>query len=165
MIGKTIDLFTTYQFLKRLVQPFEKWEAYKLGIIDEKGTVLRPMDSLETTKERDAWGYFDVLAANLKKLLGVLPGGKSAIASYAAAFLLLREEQHLNAEEIEDVLARLEETFQECLAEATDYVYSEEIANVASSGAVAGLGVGEQGEPPKKKTQELLKRIKRHGIS
>ena len=33
-MGRAIDLFVTYRFIKLLVTPFEKTEAYKLGIID-----------------------------------------------------------------------------------------------------------------------------------
>ena len=29
-----VDLFLVYQFVRRLATPFEKWEAYKEGIID-----------------------------------------------------------------------------------------------------------------------------------
>ena len=38
----------------------------------------------------------DTLIFNLKKLLGKVPGGKSRIASYAAALLLLSEEKNLS---------------------------------------------------------------------
>ena len=37
-MGRAIDLFVTYRFLKLLTTPFEKTEAFKLGIIDEKAT-------------------------------------------------------------------------------------------------------------------------------
>ena len=36
-MGRAIDLFVTYRFIKLLVTPFEKTEAYKLGIIDKDG--------------------------------------------------------------------------------------------------------------------------------
>ena len=36
-MGRAIDLFVTYRFLKLLTTPFEKTEAFKLGIIDEDG--------------------------------------------------------------------------------------------------------------------------------
>ena len=36
-MGTAIDLFVTYRFIKLLVTPFNKTEAYKLGIIDDKG--------------------------------------------------------------------------------------------------------------------------------
>ena len=36
IMGRAIDLFVTYRFIKLLVTPFEKQEAYKLGIIDKE---------------------------------------------------------------------------------------------------------------------------------
>ena len=36
-MGRAIDLFVTYRFIKLLVTPFKETEAYKLGIIDENG--------------------------------------------------------------------------------------------------------------------------------
>ena len=35
--NRAIDLFVTYRFLKLLVTPWDKQEAYKLGIIDANG--------------------------------------------------------------------------------------------------------------------------------
>ena len=39
-MGRAIDLFVTYRFIKLLVTPFEKTDAFKLGIIDKDGNVL-----------------------------------------------------------------------------------------------------------------------------
>ena len=36
-MSRAVDLFVTYRFLKLLVTPWQKQEAYKLGIIDNKG--------------------------------------------------------------------------------------------------------------------------------
>ena len=41
-MGRAIDLFVTYRFIKLLVTPFEKTEAFKLGIIDNKGNRIMP---------------------------------------------------------------------------------------------------------------------------
>ena len=35
--NRAVDLFVTYRFLKLLVTPWDKQEAYKLGIIDKNG--------------------------------------------------------------------------------------------------------------------------------
>ena len=40
-MGRAIDLFVTYRFIKLLTTPFEKTEAYKLGIIDKDGEIGR----------------------------------------------------------------------------------------------------------------------------
>ena len=90
-MNQVIDLAISYKFIKNLVTPFEKWPAYKLGIIDKDGNIIKPRRERLKQEEKDALGYFDVVTLNLRKLLGKSPGGKSAIATYAAAYLLLKE--------------------------------------------------------------------------
>lgn len=89
------DAFIMYQFLRKISTPFNKTKAFELGIIDEKGKVLRKRNTLRTVEERAAFTIFDVLVFNLKKLLEKLPGGKTLIASYAAALFLMREDHSI----------------------------------------------------------------------
>jgi len=86
-----VDYYLAYQFLKKLTTPFNKTEAFKLGIIDKNGKVLRKRNKL-SSKERDSYKIMDTIAFNLKKLLQKLPGGKSKIASLGAALFLMKEE-------------------------------------------------------------------------
>ena len=87
------NIYFVYQFLKKLVTPFEKTDAFKLGIIDEKGKILKRRRDLETSEEKDAYNLSDTLIWNIKKLMGKIPGGKSRLASYAAALWLIKEQQ------------------------------------------------------------------------
>ena len=90
-ILKTVgNIYFVYQFLKKLVTPFEKTKAFELGIIDKKGKLLKRKRDLETQEEKDSYTLSDRLIWNLKRLLGKIPGGKSRIASYAAALWLIR---------------------------------------------------------------------------
>ena len=89
------ELYFLYSFLKRLVTKFEKTDAYKLGIIDKNGKVLIKKRDFTTIEQKNAYTMMDTLIFNLKKLLGKLPFGKTTLASYAAALLLLREEKNL----------------------------------------------------------------------
>jgi len=140
-----VDLFTTYQFIKRLVAPFSKWKAFQLGIIDSEGNQLKTRDQFKTQAERDAFGYLDLLALNMKKLLAKLPGGDKTIATYAAALLLLKEYPKVQKEDAE-LIEQLPELFEQYLEQAT---LSEEVpTNSAGTGAIAGIGVGPKGEPP-----------------
>ena len=36
-----LDIFVAYKFIKILTTPFKKTDAYKLGIIDDEGKVLK----------------------------------------------------------------------------------------------------------------------------
>ena len=102
---KTIgNIYFVYQFLKKLVTPFKKTDAFKLGIVDEKGKILKRRRDLETDDEKDAYTLSDTLIWNLKKLIGKIPGGKTRIASYAAALFLIKEQSggyKITDEEIE----------------------------------------------------------------
>ena len=53
--GKWMDLLYLYQFIKRLTTPFDKTEAFKLGIIDKDGNVLRKRKTLSTAEEKNAY--------------------------------------------------------------------------------------------------------------
>ena len=86
------NIYFVYQFLKKLVTPFEKTEAFKLGIIDKDGKILKKRRDLETKEEKSAYNLSDTLVWNLKKILGKIPLGKSKLASYAAALYLIKEQ-------------------------------------------------------------------------
>jgi hypothetical protein len=88
-----MDMFLTYQFLKRINVPFEKWDAYKLGIIDKNGKVLKKKSTLKSPQEKASWGYFDILTANLKKMLAKIPGGNSTLGSSVASYMLVKEDK------------------------------------------------------------------------
>ena len=102
---RAIDLLITYRIIKLLTTPFEKQEAYRLGIIDKNGKVLRKTKELKTGKERDAYTILHRFVFNLKRLINLVPGGKSKLGTYAAALgLLLKENKDINEIEIEKVL-------------------------------------------------------------
>lgn len=138
-----VDLYLAYRFLKNLVLPYDQWEAFKAGVIDKDGNIIVPKDK-RTQEQKDTLGYFDLIGMNLKKLLGKLPGGKSAIASYAAALLLLKEYNKVKdikedfSEEID--MEWLEEEFDACMIEAQQLFDEEGEAptNNVSDGKVAG---------------------------
>ena len=149
-----LDLFFTFQFLKRLTTPFDKTDAFKQGVIDKDGKLLKSPKSAE---EKAAYSSFDRLVFNLKRLLGKLPGGKSRLASYAAALLLLREEdKHLTSDGKYVIINYTDETLKAMLREnmdilkrnsAPEMLNEDAAANAAGGGAVAGIGVGQDGEP------------------
>jgi len=169
MAGPIVDTFVTYHFIKRLATPFEKWDAFKYGIIDKDGKVLRKSNTLKTQEEKNSWRYFDRMVANLKKLLGTIPGGKTRIASYAAALLLLREQKSL--EELDD--GELNIVLENMLPNYINMVntsLNEEgeaaaPANNVGGGKIAALGVGPQGEPAGrlKKNKNNVKVIQQMG--
>jgi hypothetical protein len=108
LISRTADLYYTFRFLKLLVTPWEEMDAFKHGIIDKDGNVLRKSSELKTDAERTSYTTFHRLVFNLKKLLNKVPLGKTRIASYAAALYLLKEETGMSDEGIRRMLEKIE---------------------------------------------------------
>ena len=92
IIASIGNIYFVYQFLKKLVTPFEKTKAFEMGIIDKDGKILKRRRDLETKDEKAAYTLSDTLIWNLKKILGKIPLGKSKLASYAAALWLIKEQ-------------------------------------------------------------------------
>lgn len=91
MSSRIIDNLIAYRILYMLVTPFKDTKAYKLGIIDDKGTNLRKMSTLKTSEERDAYTYLNRLVFNMKKIIAKLPGGDSKLTNLVAALFLVKE--------------------------------------------------------------------------
>ena len=95
-MGRAIDLFVTYRFIKLLVTPFEKQEAYKLGVIDKNGNrILIPGTNkptiLNTIAEKNSYTVLHKLVFNIKKIFGKVPGLRTKLGTYAAALFLLKD--------------------------------------------------------------------------
>ena len=98
-MGRAIDLFVTYRFIKLLVTPFDKTDAYKLGIIDEKGNRIKiktvatgkqPIP-LNTDQLKSAYTILHKLVFNIKKIFQKVPGLRTKLGTYAAALFLLKD--------------------------------------------------------------------------
>ena len=95
-MGRAIDLFVTYRFIKLLVTPFEDTPAFKLGIIDKNGNRVRLPKStrvtpLNTIEEKGAYTILHKLVFNIKKIFGKVPGLRTKLGTYAAALFLLKD--------------------------------------------------------------------------
>ena len=88
---RIIDNLLAYRILSMLVTPFDKSEAYKLGIIDADGKILKKQNQLTTPEEKDAYTYLQRLVFNLKRLLNKLPGGDKYTKNLIAAYFLIKE--------------------------------------------------------------------------
>lgn len=122
-LTKSADLVYTLRFLTLLTTPFEETNAYKEGLIDKDGKKLKKPT---TTKEKEVYNYFHRLVFNIKKLIEKVPGGKSKIASYTAALLLIKEKSGLDNEHLEKILDGCGVDTLDFLDESVDYWYCKE---------------------------------------
>jgi len=94
MANRAVDLVITYRVVKLLVTPFEKQEAFKFGIIDKDGKVLKKFKQLKREKERRAYTILHRFVFNLKRILKRVGLG-SKLASFAVALgLLIKEDKN-----------------------------------------------------------------------
>jgi hypothetical protein len=110
MVGRVIDSLIVFRILKMLTTDFKKTPAYKFGFIDRDGNRIKKIPHPEiknqfiennpkSKEEKNSLTPLHRLVFNLKKLLGKLPGGKTAFASYAVALALLKEHAELDSEQ------------------------------------------------------------------
>ena len=96
-MGRAVDLFVTYRFLKLLTTPFEKQDAFKFGIIDEKGNRIKlpkstkPAVELSTSELKNSYTILHKLVFNIKKIFAKVPGLRTKVGTYAAALFLLKD--------------------------------------------------------------------------
>lgn len=110
MPNRIVDNLIAFRLLWMLVTPFEKTDAFKHGIIDAKGNILRKMNELKTTEEKDSYSYLHRLVFNVKRIINKLPGGESKLKNIVAAYFLVKECYEKN-----DTTAFLEEKYMNIL--------------------------------------------------
>lgn len=113
VVSRTADLFYAFRFLKLLVTPWEKTEAFELGVIDKNGKVIKKARDRKTPQEKSAYTVFHRLVFNLKRLVNKVPFGKTALASYASALFLIKEDTQLTDDEIKDILNQVFDNLEE----------------------------------------------------
>ena len=116
MASRAIDLLITYRIVKLLVKPFDKQEAFKYGIIDKDGNVLKKSKTLKTEKERKAYTILHRFVFNLKRILKRVGLG-SRLGSFAVALALLIKEN----KEYEDKKILIESAIISYLKETKQY--------------------------------------------
>ena len=129
IISRAGDLFYAFRFLKLLVTPFEKTEAFKQGIVDANGKTLKKSKELRTDKEKAAYTVFHRLVFNIKRLLGKIPGGKSVIGRYGAALFLIKEHTGMTEKAIINALEKFldEDLSSEIIEENTWYQQDDKL--------------------------------------
>jgi len=89
-MSRAIDFIITYRVVKLLVTPFEKQPAFKAGIIDADGKVLRKFKTIKGS-ERKHYTMLHRFVFNLKRILKKVGLG-SRLGSFAVALALLIKE-------------------------------------------------------------------------
>lgn len=128
ILKSAADLVYTIRFLKLLVTPFDKTEAFKAGIIDENGEKNKEF-SLNSMDDREAYRShytpFHRLVFNLKRLMAKVPGGQSVVARYGAALALIKEHGELSDKNLMKIHEETGIDILDCLAEQSQWFMLE----------------------------------------
>ena len=96
-MNRLVNAFVIYKFIKLLVTPFEKTDAFKLGIIDKDGNRIKKKNSDEvavdllTSQLKNSYTILHKLVFNIKKIFAKVPGLRTKVGTYAAALFLLKD--------------------------------------------------------------------------
>ena len=90
-MARGIDFLITYRVIKKLITPFNKTEAFKRGIIDEKGKVLIKYRNVIKQSDKKHYTLLHRFVFNLKRILQKVGLG-SKLGSFAVALALLIKE-------------------------------------------------------------------------
>ena len=113
-MSRIVDNLIAYKILSMLVTPFDKTDAFILGIIDANGKVLKLSKDLKTEEEKTAYDYLHRLVFNLKRLLNKLPGGDNLTKNLVAAYFLVKESyETYNTIDIDERFYTLMETIND----------------------------------------------------
>jgi len=126
-MSRAVDLFVTYRFLKLLVTPWNKQEAFKLGIIDKNGKALKKAKDLGKEEERASFTLLHRLVFNCKRIMSKIPFIRSQLGTYAAALFLLKE--HYKIENLPE-------------AEVTKYLLENKLIDLNDSISEEVIGFG-----------------------
>lgn len=132
MASRAVDLLITYRIMKLLVTPFDKQEAFKYGIIDKQGKVLKPFRTIQKTAEKQSYTILHRFVFNLKRILQKVGlGGRLGTFAVALATLIRENkefEQHQSL--IESTVIKYlkkEKLYEELLQEEGHIVGNKQI--------------------------------------
>lgn len=130
MANRAVDLLITYRIVKLLTTPFDRQEAFKRGIIDNDGKVLKKNKDLVTAADKNAYTILHRFCFNLKRIMHRF-GFKSQLSSFAITLALFLKEN----KEYEQHQQLIERSVIKYLRETNQYekIFNEETRVIKES--------------------------------
>lgn len=153
---KNMDLTYSVRMIRLLKKPFTEWTAYKLGIIDGQGEVLK---NPKTAEELQAYSPFHRSVRHIKRRLNAVPymtGFMNLTSSYDS----LRNRFNLTEYEHEEIMLNLPELRQalnEEMVAGDSGGDPEKIARGETSGASTNIGPSVMSSDRKKRRRRKIK--------
>jgi len=140
-MSRFLDSIITFRIFQKLNQKWDETNAFKLGIIDANGKVLRKYSELKTTEEKDAYTLLDRLVFNIKRMLEIVPLGKTRVATLFTSIALLKEEL-MERGVSENDISILEEKLDSILQPIMEDVAANSVGDGSSTSTNVGVPLG-----------------------
>lgn len=85
------DAIITYAILRKFTTPITETQAFKLGLVDEKGYPTYKASHDFSEKNRDAYTLLDRLVFKLKRKFTSMPTFSKLVGGYAASLAYIKE--------------------------------------------------------------------------
>ena len=95
-----VDTVIVFRILKMLTRKWEDMDAFKFGLIDDNGKRIKGVKP-KGSEQKNSYTLLHRLVFNLKRVLELLPFGRTRLASYAASLALLKENFNIDGESLE----------------------------------------------------------------
>lgn len=121
------DTAYAFRFLRLFTMKWEDTDAYKTGVIDEKGNLLvKPRNFMPEQKK--AYTLFHRVVFNLRRILEKTPIiGQNRLTNYASALYLIKEQTGMSEEELLSLLEEAGYTFEHDLFESTYIINKNDV--------------------------------------
>lgn len=141
---RNMDLTYSVRMIRLLKKPFTEWSAYKLGILDGQGEVIR---NPKTKEELEAYSPFHRSVRHIKRRMNAVPY-MSGFMNLTSSYDTLRNRYNLTEQEHEEIMLnvpRLKEYYDkgrmlEDMVAGDSGGDTEKIASGVTTGAVTNIG-------------------------
>ena len=151
-MSKFIDNAVAIRVLWMLTTPFERTDAFRLGIIDKNGKEIKPISKLNTDAEREAYTYLHRLVFRLKRIIHMVPAENKNFLTFAAAVALVKEGVEYDDDILEELFymahedpeaIRLAEELEDRTLSFKEFISEMGVAG----GGIAGIGINNPNIP------------------
>lgn len=173
-MSRFIDTLITYRILRLLTTPFDRQDAYRLGLIDKRGNRLKKESELNTTEEKEAFSLLHRMVFRLKRIIEKVPVDNKNFLSFAAAVALVREQIEYDDDILEEVFYMTQE--RQDVKELAESLETDKISSLkqfiyemgVAGGGIAGIGIPHPTKPNQAEpgiTKKQQKKYKKRNAS
>ena len=153
MTNRFLENILMMKILRTLTQKWTDMPAYKAHVIDSNGKFLVKPEN-QTIRQKQSYSKLDTLIFNLRKILERFPLGKKAIARYAAALLLIKENCDEDWTSIEPILIKYLQEHCEDIESLNSLL--EDGLGASSSNVSGGIDIADSRLGKKKQNSDIV---------